>query len=226
MCGIIGFSGKNVTQEHIRVLQKVMIESRIRGMHASGIAWCNNRGNILSVVEPIPIDKLVEEFNWSVFFPKGKIAEEVHLIAHARYSTSDIRFNQPIVGESMAIAHNGVITQSDPKTWEKHYGYKCKTQNDSELLLRAMEANDDIFDIFEGSSMAALLLKSDGELIYFRNGTRPLWFGKIGESTVYASTYDILRRAGVTGITKVTPSDCKELQRRSFYEQRTLEKTK
>lgn len=216
MCGIIGFTGKNVTQEHLKVLQKVMIESRIRGMHASGIAWCNNRGNILSVVQPIPIDQLVEKFEWSVLFHNQKIAEEVHLIAHARYSTSDIRFSQPIVGEHVAIVHNGVITQSDPNTWEKSYGLKCKTSNDSELLLRAIESDQNVFEIFNTSSIAAITLKSNGQLRCFRNGTRPLWSGKIGESTVYASTYDILKRAGVTGITKVAPVDNKELQRRNW----------
>lgn len=216
MCGIIGFSGKNVTQEQIRVVQKVMIESRIRGMHASGIAWCNNRGNILSVVVPIPIDQLVTEFNWSVFFPDGEVAESVSLIAHARYSTSDIRFNQPIVGEDMAIAHNGVITQSDPKTWEKQYGYKCKTQNDSELLLKAVEAGDNPIEVFSESSIAALMLKSNGEITSLRNGIRPLWSGKIDENTVYASTFDILKRAGVTNITQVSSSDHKELQRRNW----------
>lgn len=216
MCGIIGFTGKNVTQEHLKVLQKVMIESRIRGMHASGIAWCNNKGNILSVIQPIPIDQLVEKFEWSVLFHSQEIAEEVHLIAHARYSTSDIRFNQPIVGKNTAIVHNGVITQSDPSTWEKSYRLKCKTSNDSELLLRAVESDQNVFEIFNTSSIAAITLRSNGQLYCFRNGTRPLWSGKIGESTVYASTYDILKRAGVTDITKVAPVDNKELQRRNW----------
>lgn len=211
MCGIIGFTSKNATQEHLEMLQRVMIESRIRGMHASGIAWCNNRGSILSVVQPIPIDQLVEEFEWKLFLNK-----EVHLIAHARYSTSDIRFNQPIVGENTAIVHNGVITQSDPNTWEKSYGLKCKTSNDSELLLRAVEANQNIFKVFNTSSIAAITLQKDGKLQCFRNGTRPLWSGKIGEDIVYASTYDILKRAGVTDITMVAPVDNKELQRRNW----------
>lgn len=219
MCGIIGFKGKNVTQEHIRVLQKVMIESRIRGKHASGIAWYNNKGNILSVVEPIPIDKLVEKFVWSVFFPNGEeVAPKVSLIAHARYSTSDIKYNQPIVGDTMAIAHNGVITQSSPETWEKHYRYKCKTKNDSELLLRCLESGDDPMRIFPDSSMAGVLLDNQGDILCFRNSLRPLWVGKIGESTVMASTYDILERAGVTDIQKFGTMDDnhQDLQRRDI----------
>lgn len=218
MCGIIGFKGKNVTQEHLRVLQKVMIESRIRGMHASGIAWCNNKGNILSVAVPIPIDKLVEEFNWSVFFPNNqKIAPKVSLIAHARYSTSDIRYNQPIVGEHLAIVHNGVITQSDPNTWKKTYGYNCKTCNDSELILRCLEAGNDPISTFKDSSIAGIMLDEDGGIMCFRNFARPLWVGKIGESTVMASTRDILERAGVSGVKKFpSMDDHDDLQRRDI----------
>lgn len=211
MCGIIGFSSNNVTEKDIEVLKKVMIESRIRGKHASGIAWYNGK-TILSVVVPMPIDTLVSEFDFNVLVRNKRVA----MIAHARYSTSDIRFNQPIVGEHFAVAHNGVITQSDPKTWGKTYGYKCNTQNDSELLLRALENNDNPLDVFEDSSIAAVVLNDKGELIYMRNGARPLWMGKIGEGNVYASTYDILKRAGVKGISKISPSDYKELQRRNI----------
>lgn len=214
MCGIIGFRGTNVTMEHLMVLQKVMIESRIRGMHASGIAWCDN-GNILSVVKPEPIDQLVKELDWSIFLQM----KEVSLIAHARYSTSDIKYNQPIVGDTMAIAHNGVITQSSPDIWKSAYGYACKTKNDSELLLRCLEAGDNPLKVFPDSSYAGVAINKQGELNFFRNSLRPLWAGKIGENDVIASTYDILNRAGVQAIHKLECVDGnhKDLQRRDNY---------
>lgn len=209
MCGIVGFSGKIESHEQLLVLQQVLVESRIRGMHASGIVWSDGKA-LHSTVKPIPIDKLVSEFDWTPLFNK-----KISLIAHARYSTSDIRYNQPIVGEKMAIAHNGVITQSNPKNWEKQYGYKCKTQNDSELLLRALESGDNIWDVFPDSSIAFVAISKSGQMIYGRNGARPLWLGMIGDNIVYASTCHILDKTGVTGITKVSPSDYKELQRRN-----------
>lgn len=210
MCGIIGFVSTRVTSEQIKTLKKVMKESRIRGKHASGIAWYNGE-SILSVVKPKPIDELVEEFDFEQLLNKS-----VALIAHARYSTSDLKYNQPIVGKSLAIVHNGVITQSPPETWESQYGYKCKTKNDSELLLRAIEHGHNIQMVFPDSSIAALILNDKGYLSYYRNGTRPLWKGEYKGSQIFASTFDILHRARAVNITKIEPTSkySKELQRR------------
>ena len=211
MCGIIGYRNTQTTKDDLSVLSRVLIESRIRGKHASGIAWFDGK-SIKSYVKPIPIDELLTKFNLSKTVYDGNIS----LIAHSRYSTSDIRYNQPIVGNHLAIAMNGVITQSSPDTWEETYGYKCKTKNDSELLLRALENDDNVFEVFDSSSIAMVALDDTGNLMYTRNGIRPLWMGKIGNGTVYASTYDILNRAGVQGITKINPSDYRELQRRDM----------
>ena len=212
MCGIIGFTGKNVTHKDLEILKKVMLESRIRGKHASGIAWYNGRGDILSVVEPIPIDELIEKFgDFKVMVHDGQLS----MIAHARYSTSDIRYNQPIVGKNFAIAHNGVITQTPPETWKKTYGYDCETCNDSELILRCFENGDDPIEKFKNSSIAGVMLDDGGGVICFRNSIRPVWVGKIGSGTVIASTYDILHRAGVSNIKKFgSMSDTEDLQRR------------
>lgn len=216
MCAIVGFSSTNVTTEDIFVLKRVMVESRIRGKHASGIAWCNTKGSIESFVQPIPIDQLVETFDFSRVVNKGKAT----LIAHARYSTSDIKYNQPIVGADCAIVHNGVITQSDPSGWQETYGYKCKTKNDSELLLHCVEDGLNPYQVFPVSSFAAIVMNANSELIPIRNGLRPMWKGKIGKGIVYASTYDILRRAGVQNISKITCPD-EDLQRRNWTQWET-----
>ena len=39
MCGIIGYVNHGVTKEDMQVLKQVFLESRIRGKHASGLAW-------------------------------------------------------------------------------------------------------------------------------------------------------------------------------------------
>lgn len=212
MCGIISFYCKDTTKNDLEVLKRVMIESRIRGKHASGIAWYNGR-TILSVVEPMPIDQLVDEFNFDTLVHN----KQVSMIAHARYSTSNLKYNQPIIGKHMAVAHNGVISQASPDTWEDTYGYKCETQNDSELLLRALEDEDSPFEVFPDASIAAVVLDDSGAIHAMRNGLRPLWCGKIGKGTVYASTFDILNRSGVKSIKMVKPNiKCKELQRRNM----------
>lgn len=212
MCGIIGFSSKNATASDIEILRKVMIESRIRGKHASGIAWSDGL-SIHSRVLPIPIDQLVQKFDLHSLVRGGQIS----LISHARYSTSDIKYNQPIIGDTMAIAHNGVITQDSPENWEKSYGFKCETHNDSELLLRVLEKGKQPDKVFPDSSIAAVTLTKDGQIKAIRNGLRPLWQGKIGEGVVYASTHDILLRSGVKDIKKLKPDHkSDELQRRDF----------
>lgn len=203
MCGIIGYVNHNVTKKDLQILKQVLIESRIRGKHASGLAWFDGV-KIQSHVKAVPIDELLNKFDLSkTIFNKTEIA----IIGHARYSTSDIKYNQPIVGSSLAIAHNGVATQSDPKTWEKKYGYKCKTKNDSELLLRALENQDNIFEKFSESSIAAVVLDTAGGITAYRNGLRPLWQGSVGRGTIFASTYDILHRAGVKNIRKVEATE-------------------
>ena len=206
MCGVVGFISRNVMKEDIEIVKNVMRESSIRGKHASGIAWSKNN-KIHSIVKSIPIDELVEEINWNEVID-GK---NVSMIAHARYSTSSIKYNQPIIGDQYAIVHNGVITQSPPDQWENEFNIKCKTENDSELLLRCWENGNDWYELFPDSSIASILLDKEGNLIPVRNKLRPLWLGKLGYGLVYASTYDILHRSGVTMIQKI-PAGKDDLQ--------------
>ena len=215
MCGVVSYYNENTTKQDIQVLKKVLIESRIRGKHASGVTWWNGNKELSSKIAPIPIDMLVNDMDLNSMVRNGKIA----MIAHARYSTSDIKYNQPIVGERFAIACNGVITQEEPEHWEERYGYKCSTKNDTELLLHSLENNDvsGAIEEFPESSMAVVGITVDGETFCFRNHKRPLWTGEIGEGKVVASTYDILYRAGVKNIRKVSNIDFKyDLQGRSM----------
>ena len=208
MCGIIGYSSEDVTNEDLETLKRVMVESRIRGKHASGAAWFNGT-KICSLVKPIPIDKLVESIDFTkLLYGKNNIA----FIAHARYCTSNIEYNQPIISKSLAVAHNGVISQEPYETWESTYGYKCRGKNDSELLLRAIENGDDPSTKFPDASIASVVLNDSGTIVYFRNARRPLWTGKIGDGVIIASTYDILNRAGVEDIHKVEVEN--DLQKR------------
>ena len=193
MCAIIGFESDNVTEHDLQVLKKAMIASRIRGKHASGVAWFNG-DKILCEKESLPIDKFLENFDLHKIIYSGK----AKMIAHCRYSTSDLKYNQPIVSDSeeIAIAHNGVVTQEVPENWEKHFGYKCKTKNDSELLLQAIQNEDDVFEKFPLASISMVILNKNG-VKGIRNGKRPLWCGKLGAGTLICSTFDILVKAGV-----------------------------
>ena len=207
MCAIVGFESENVTEQDLIILKKVLIESRIRGKHASGVAWFDGE-KICCDKKPLPMDSFLQDFDLKKIVYDGKIK----MIAHARYSTSDLEFNQPLCSQNLAIAHNGVITQELPENWEKLFGYKCETRNDSELLLRAIENNDDIFEKFPSSSIAIVILNHSG-VMGERNGKRPLWEGCVGEGKIFASTFDILKRAGVKNISPILSVD-KDLQTR------------
>lgn len=212
MCGIIGFYSKKTSPEDLETLRTVLIESRIRGKHASGIAWFDGK-KIQCEKKPVPIDELVEGFDLNKVVVDGAVS----LIAHARYSTSNLLFNQPIVDSQMAIVHNGVVTQADPSTWESTYGYKWETENDSELLLRAILAGDNPQDKFPAASISAITLDKQGDMVIYRNGKRPMWGGKTAGGCIIASTKDILLRAGIEPdkIFKVQSPD-EDLQRRTI----------
>lgn len=215
MCGVVGYSSRSVTKRDLSKLRQVLIESRIRGMHASGIAWFDGK-RIQCCSDSVPIDTLLESFDLNqLLYRNGRVS----MIAHARYSTSSLKYNQPLVGEHIAIAHNGVISQASAKEWYGLYGYQCITKNDSELLLRAIEKGDNPLRVFPDASIAAVTLDDQGNVEYIRNKRRPLWVGRIGAGTVVASTFDILHRAGVSDIQKVAVA--KDLQVRSMEQWET-----
>jgi glutamine phosphoribosylpyrophosphate amidotransferase len=172
-------------------------------MHASGVTWHNGRELIRVCSDDtvyelgIDIDDLVN---------RG----DLRMIAHNRYSTSDLSVNQPLIDystSSLSIAHNGVIDQEDPSTWEDRYGFKCNTSNDSELILRAMLAGKDPLYSFPEASMAVVVIDDVGDVSAFRNTKRPMWISYFENGCVITSTRDIMIRAseGKVEPRKVSP---------------------
>lgn len=192
MCGVIGLDTPDATEETLDALYTVLLESSIRGRHASGLAWHDGQG-LQRVVMPGPMEGLLASVDLrQLVRPDGSVC----CIGHARYSTSDLAFNQPLVAGEYALAHNGVVSQADPREWPEPYGSQCEGRNDSELLLRALIGGEDPVRAFPGASVAAVWI-ARGSLHYGRNGLRPLWSAPLGVGRITASTADILRRAGL-----------------------------
>lgn len=192
MCGVVGVRLSNVTKNDIETVRKVLLQTEIRGKHASGIAWYD--GKLHRVSEPVPISTLLNTFDITECVHNGDLT----LIGHIRYSTSDIEYNQPLGSKDDAfIVHNGVVTQEDPEAWEDHYGYSCETKNDSELLYHHLKESYDIEEKFPLASYSLLRLTKDGILQNFRNGLRPQWVAKLPKGEIFASTFNILKRAGI-----------------------------
>lgn len=199
MCALLGCDLEDVTEGNLQTLRLVALESQVRGKHAFGVSFIGSNG-LETITEPV----CAEEFlNTHAF--KDCIADNcLTLIGHCRYSTSDIRYNQPLTNGSVAIVHNGVIEQSLPETWGK-FGYTLATTNDSELVLRAVENREQPLKRFPEASMAVLELRDNGSLRYYRNGKRPLWKSEVENGFFLTSTRDIALRAGLRNPVKCLP---------------------
>ena len=189
MCSVIGAIIKEPRAEDFLMLHRVFLESKIRGMHATGIAYVKNNEIVIDK-RPVPSDEF--PFNFPSYLNEDG---SLYLIGHCRYSTSDLEFNQPIGKQDHAIVHNGVITQELPENWKELYGYTCTTKNDSELVLHS----DSPLEEFPDMSMGVCELTNDKKLLVYRNGKRPLYLTSISNGCIITSTADVPKRAEVPG---------------------------
>jgi glutamine phosphoribosylpyrophosphate amidotransferase len=195
MCGLVGAILQQPTEQDLELLRRCVLEASIRGRHATGFAWVHKR-KINIERAALPADAFLKKF--------GSLSQllnddgNLYFLAHTRYSTSDLKFNQPLGDEKFAIAHNGVVSQEPKAKWEKLYGYSCDTGNDSELLLQALKHKHSPLEKFPDCSAAVIELHSTKEIRAYRNGKRPLYFAFRSNGIVITSTADIGRRAGLT----------------------------
>ena len=155
MCAVVGAYSKD--KVNLELFQRVIVQSMIRGKHASGIAW-NDNGKLAY--------RVISE---SANFLEFKGIETNMIIGHARYSTSDLNYNQPITSNTIAIVHNGVISQENPDTWKAIYGYDFKTRNDSEIILRSFENKKHPLHLTGSMSTIILDLTNKPTMLFFRN---------------------------------------------------------
>ncbi len=195
MCAVIGAILQEPTKQDFASLRNVFVESKIRGMHATGISFLPRWSTgIETIKEPIPADQFVAKHLHDDNL-RDMVAEDgnLYLIGHCRYSTSDLEFNQPMFYNDKSIVHNGVITQELPENWKELYGYDCITKNDSELVLHSKDPLRE----FSNMSMGVVELHKDRKLRFYRNGKRPLYLTNVPNGCIITSTADIAQRAGI-----------------------------
>jgi glutamine phosphoribosylpyrophosphate amidotransferase len=191
MCAVIGVYLKNVEEEDLALIEMLFYESQIRGKHSTGMSYLRDDNTIATFKDNLPVGE---------FFSKYDLYDAVHgdggvyLIGHTRYSTSDLRYPQPLSNGKVSIVHNGVVTQEPPEEWM----YQCQTKNDSELILRSLEIDSHPFIDFPTASMAVVALNEQKQLTAFRNHERPLWYSMHPRGIIFTSTADIARRAGLS----------------------------
>jgi glutamine phosphoribosylpyrophosphate amidotransferase len=193
MCSVIGAIIKEPRAEDFLMLHRVFLESKIRGMHATGISYVKN-GQIVTDKRPVPADEF--PFNFPSYLNEDG---NLYLVGHCRYSTSDLEYNQPIANENLSVVHNGVITQELPEKWKELYGYDCETKNDTELILHTAEDCISPLLRWKDSSLAVIELHVDKVIRFYRNGKRPLYLTSISNGCIITSTSDVPKRAEVPG---------------------------
>lgn len=186
MCGVIGVHSKKA---NVSLIKKIFLQSMIRGKHATGVSWVKN-GTVHTIKEGIPANQFIEKYNFNDFVNEDG---GIYLVGHIRYSTSDIRFNQPFSDGKISIVHNGVLSQEPVEQWK----YKTETSNDSEMILRSYQESKHPLQDFPESSMAVCVLREDKTLIGFRNEARPLWVSQDEDGVYFTSTKDIAIRSGL-----------------------------
>ncbi len=211
MCGVIGVFSETVVDT--KKFYSLLMQSMIRGKHATGIAW-NDNGKINYKIIPEPAN----------FLDLPEIKTDM-MIGHNRYSTSDLNYNQPMFSDKVAIVHNGVITQENPETWHQLFGYKCNTKNDSELVLRSWEDSQHPIEKYKESSIASIVidLQNSPKMNFFRNEKRPLWYSEEEDNYYIASTKNILERSGFKNQIKTVACYDYEISKNSFTKNRIRE---
>lgn len=190
MCAVVGYRPRHVGADRDQ-FRKLMIESQIRGTHTYGSVAYGG----------VPLRTFVLDEVIDIFDPRYPT------IAHCRFSTSgdwrELANAQPIIVGNQALVFNGVISMALKDEYENEYGVLCESDNDGEIPLRVPESIPDFVRVMSGS-FAGLLLIND-EIHAYRNARRPLWRVDTPNAIWWASTKDILKRAGITGVLSEVP---------------------
>jgi glucosamine--fructose-6-phosphate aminotransferase (isomerizing) len=183
MCGIFGIvSNSSVSNDHLSVLIK---RSQQRGRDSSGlvvfdgIKYAAHRADY-------PISKL---FN-SLLPIKSSV-----VLGHSRLVTNGFSDNQPVIRDSMALLHNGIVV-NDMDIW-KDLKKERYQEIDSEVIIALAseymdsgvpydEIPDRIMKICQGVVSCALLIPGLGKLCLFSNNGS-LYVGTFENDIYFAS---------------------------------------
>ena len=185
MCGVVGFSCKKPNKENISILNELIIQSKIRGLHSFGYSYFD--GSIQTEKH--------HDIN-SVKLPMSN-----KIIYHNRYSTSgdytNHENNQPIHNKEMSLVFNGVIDMATKEEIESKYNIKMKNDNDGEIILNTCGTDISLIKKFvteTTGSFAGIILTNSNKLLAIRNSKRPLWQLNYLDCIYLASTRDIFKR--------------------------------
>lgn len=185
MCGIIGFSTKEPNNDNYKLLNRIVEQSKIRGLHSFGYSFYNGKLNVKKFHNLTEVD----------------LPSTNKLIYHNRYSTSgdyqDHNNNQPILADDIALVFNGVIDMGTKEQMQEKYNIEMLSDNDGEILIKKCGFDyEKITDFVKNmtGSFAGLIMHKENA-VFIRNERRPAWIVKKHNAVYIASTKDILLRA-------------------------------
>jgi glucosamine 6-phosphate synthetase-like amidotransferase/phosphosugar isomerase protein len=194
MCGIVGYSCENPKQNHIQILQDIIAESSIRGIHSFGYSFVKDK-------------KLITRKYHDLKEVKLPLTNKI--IYHNRYSTSgdfkNHKNNQPIHIDNMSLVFNGVIDMRTKKQMENAYNIFMETDNDGEILIQRCGNDKKLIERFVNDirgSFAGIILDEKENLFVIRNKKRPCWILEYDNAKFVASTRDIFKRVDNTFMPK------------------------
>jgi glutamine phosphoribosylpyrophosphate amidotransferase len=193
MCGVVAIKQLEGRSFPLAEFKLLMSEASIRGVHATGVSYSID-GQVKTVKLPVKCGEFP--------FPE-ELSRCDGAIGHLRYSTSDLRYNQPNQIGELALAHNGVVTQAAPESWPEKFGVHCETKNDSEILLQLLARGTHPITLRE-TSQACVTLTPES-ISFWRNEQRPLYYVQTEDYVAAASTADIIKRALGLEATRTSP---------------------
>lgn len=193
MCGIVGYASANdFTKSDFEKLLKLIKQSNIRGIHSFGCSFYDSNNNIQTY-------KFIDFKDFESWYNSEFINLHIKkFIYHNRYSTfganhKDLLEIQPINVGSISLCFNGVLSQKDLTSLQKHLGVDFVTKNDGELFL--VNYNDRLNFISEENSFSGVWLLN-GNMYCLRNNNRPAYKYNTDKNLIICSTKDIFVRAG------------------------------
>lgn len=236
MCGIFGLiDADNNIEGKKRVFDSLIKSACRRGKDSTGV-WLVNEHLEHSCVLPVNSKVFVraDEFKENIlpFISKSEV-----ILGHCRLATNgeadDSDNNQPLVKDSLVLAHNGIIVNSDELAAK--FGIR-KYQSDSRVLMEIfLKLKKDkgftlagavkyLSKYLIGTLNLVLIDRSDVKnlkiLATSNNGS--LYLGSLGRGVIFASEEFFLRKMDIKGmkISKVIPGRIFEYQ---IGEGRTIE---
>lgn len=199
MCGIFGGIGHGPQlAKNVKTLSHF---ARQRGRDSSGVILHSQDTYEVHRAD-FDIRRLVSRVNFS-----GSSV----IAGHSRLITQGLADNQPVVIESIAVLHNGIVLNT-PEVWEK-LGTNPQLEIDSEVIpaiahhvLSIGKGPENIpatvLDLTEGVVNCVMVIPHLGKLLLFSNNGS-LYTGKKGSNVFFSSEEFPLDQIGCTEISQV-----------------------